>query len=164
MSGLSEGCLMHSTKTITMDKFAPNDSYVYNATVGQSGCLTFRIEMPWVKENADLFDDPYIEKRQDFTTPFQAYCLPREDDLFETNWFQINDAPPCVFENGIAVQEITITPVEGIKPTAYQINIGRNIHYRQMGACDMMYKIRRRHTYAVVVVCVKGAAECTCRR
>ena len=44
------------------------------------------------------------------------------------------------------------------------MDIGRIIHYRQMRACGTMYKIRRRHTYAIVVVCVKGPAECTCRR
>ena len=163
MSGLSDRCLMHSTKTITMDKFAPDDSYVYNATVGQGGCLTFCIKMPWVEKDAD-FSDPYIEEREDFTTPFQAYCQLKEDDLFQSEWFKINDAPPCVFENGIAVQEITIAPLEGVQPGAYKMDIGRIIHYKRMMACDTMYKIRRRYTYAIVVVSVKGSAKCTCRQ
>ena len=161
MSGLSDRCLMHSTKTITMDKFAPGDAYAYNATVGQGGCLTFCIEMPWVRQDADPSKpfDPYIDDRKDFTTPFDAYSL-REDE----HWFEINDAPPCVFEDGIAVQEITITPLEGVQPGPYQVNIGRIVHGWQAGppAGRTMYKIRRRHRYAIVVVCVTGSAQCTC--
>ena len=163
MSGLSDRCLMHSTKTITMPKFAPNDPAVYNATVGQGGCLTFCIKMPWVRQDADLSKpfDPYIEDHTHFTTPFATYS---GMGARGSNWFEINDAPACVWEHGIAVQEITIKPLEGVQPGPYALDIGRIIHYRQMGACDTMYKIRRHYTYANAVVCVKGAAECTCRR
>ena len=109
MSGLSDGCLMHSVKSITMDKWPPEEPDTYNAKVGQRGMLTFSIKMPWVQKGADPSKpfDPYVKDRKDFTTPFDAYSLCKAD-----HWFEINDAPPCVFEDSIAVQEITITPRE----------------------------------------------------
>ena len=83
MSDLSEGCLMHSVKSITMAKWPPKEPATYNANVGQSGMLTFIIDMTWVQEDAVKAGkpfDPYVADRRDFTTPFDAYCVTKEDD------------------------------------------------------------------------------------
>lgn len=153
MSGSSEGHCMHSVKSITMTKWPPKEPATYNANVGQSGMLTFIIDMPWVQEDAVKAGkpfDPYVADRRDFTTPFDAYSLSEDE-----RWFEINDTPSCVFKNGIAVQEITITPREDVQPGQYKVNIGRILHGWQAGAGDIMYTIRRRHRYAIVVVAVE---------
>ena len=143
---------MHSVKSITMAKWPPKEPATYNATVGQKGTLTFTIEMSWVqKEAVDAGKpfDPYVADRKNFTTPFDAYSLSEDE-----RWFEINDTPACVFKNGIAVQEITITPREDVQPGQYKVNIGRIVHGWQAGAGDIMYTIIRRHRYAIVEVCV----------
>jgi len=41
----------------------------------------------------------------------------------------------------------------------YKVNIGRIVHGWQAGAGDIMYTIRRRHRYAIVVVTVEPKAS-----
>ena len=155
---------MHRVKPITVDNSPPEDPNEYNAQVRKGGRFTFRIKMPWVKEDAVLIHafHQYVEDCEDLETPFEtlfdAHC---PDGYY---WFDIIDNPPHRFEDGIGVQDITIEPHDDLKPGPYQVHISRIIHSKQAGAGDIMYTIRRRHTYAIVVVGVKGRAECTCRR